>query len=788
MRRFNFFFTAFLMIFLLSFVSVDSRADDAQIDAFVKRLYSNILGRTADQSGLEGWRNKLKNEGWTATQVAQFFYNSDEFKSLKVSDSDFLDKSYQTFFNRAADAGGKAFWLDQLKNSGKKRESIFYNFALSDEFKRVCDGYGVTAYNGNDGIKAFTVRFYNLILNRKSDPGGLDYWVKQLKKKKATGANIAKSFFASKEYTDKNPSNDDFINAVYKTMFDRTADSGGFNYWKGLMDKGASKNDIIDKMASTNEFKAIEKKYLEISEESPFKKSKIIASIDLSNDGKTVGSLAIRGDILFAGASSYEDEKNSVYIIDVTDKYHPVILSTIKPKDLIRSLAVDSNTLYIANNQKGLTVVDISDLKNPIILKSLDSGYGRGVYINGSNVYVASGYDGVNIFDTNTLTKTAHIDVAGSFTDSIAVDPNSGKIYTSDSYGNEVIISDLTSKEEIARLKKSGSHLYDENDMIIKNGFLYTANGLHGFDIFNLSTNSLVSSTPTLKNGSFENIYLSGDNKKAYISAWGLGVAVYDIANKSNPKLLEVIETPGAAKSSVLSKDGKYLFTADHNKGVQIIKLNSVSNPPSSKTVSMMNLSDWDVYGTVTKNANYLIIGDEIGSDPQDLDQDGNKWNILADKTSTKHDYDAVVSKRSFTPPLKLKFSAILRPTSLGYNLIGLAYKNPNFTGVNGEGLPIIPYLALFAFRWEDNDNLNVYTSKEGYKGVFDDDRQISAENSRLSGNFEIDWDGHTVKYYYNSEKIYEAPLEYDSSKEVKLFSKTYEHEFSISAIEIESI
>ncbi len=258
------FFLLFFMISTLTFTQ--AKADDTQLTAFIERLYQNIMGRAADQGGLDTWKNKLKNEGWTATQVAKFFYDSDEFKNLNVSDEEFLRKTYKTFFDREPDQGGFNYWLDQMKNSGKKRESIFYGFALSDEFKKVCEKYGVTPYNQEDGIKAFTVRFYNIILNRESDPGGLKFWVDQIKSGKAKGVDIVKFFFNSQEYLSQNHSNEEFIIAVYKTMFDREPDQGGLAYWKGLLDKGVSRNEIIEKMAAMPEFKEMEKKYLEIGE------------------------------------------------------------------------------------------------------------------------------------------------------------------------------------------------------------------------------------------------------------------------------------------------------------------------------------------------------------------------------------------------------------------------------------------------------------------------------------------------------------------------------------------
>ena len=48
----------------------------------------------------------------------------------------------------------------------------------------------------------------------------------------------------------------------------------------------------------------------------------------------------------------------------------------------------------------------------------------------------------------------------------------------------------------------------------------------------------------------------------------------------------------------------------------------------------------------------YLFVGDEIGLDNQDQDQDANLWNSIAQKGFSPYDYDAIVSKVSVAPPL----------------------------------------------------------------------------------------------------------------------------------------
>ncbi|BDM24245.1 DUF4214 domain-containing protein [Pseudomonas sp. LRP2-20] len=80
---------------------------------FVRELYENVLGRDADQDGLDAWVAQLFN-GTSRTDVVQSFLGSTE-AGLK-SDSDFIDSLYQSALGRTADEAGKADWQAALAN------------------------------------------------------------------------------------------------------------------------------------------------------------------------------------------------------------------------------------------------------------------------------------------------------------------------------------------------------------------------------------------------------------------------------------------------------------------------------------------------------------------------------------------------------------------------------------------------------------------------------------------------------------------------------------------------
>ena len=219
--------------------------------------------------------------------------------------------------------------------------------------------------------------------------------------------------------------------------------------------------------------------------------------------------------------------------------------------------------------------------------------------------------------------------------------------------------------------------------------------------------------------------------------------------------------------------------------------------PPQEQISSNLNLEDWNIYGTAKISDDgydkWLMIGDNIGYDPSDSDNDGNLWNKFADPNSTSYDYDAIVSKNSFIPPLKFYFHGYLGTSYKGYNEAGLAYSNENFTGTPGDGLPIGTKLAYFTLHWENPEVLETgyYNSSTGNQQNYEESilynqkDKISSDNN-VWGEFEIDWDGKTVKFYRNNQLIREENLLYEQGKKVKVFFRNYENPFGIMSYKIE--
>lgn len=90
-------------------------ATQAQLAA-VQQLYVGYLGRAADAEGQKFWADAIANGTATIASVATGFTLSAEYKAAYagLDSAALVDKIYNNVLGRAADAEGKAFWVDAL--------------------------------------------------------------------------------------------------------------------------------------------------------------------------------------------------------------------------------------------------------------------------------------------------------------------------------------------------------------------------------------------------------------------------------------------------------------------------------------------------------------------------------------------------------------------------------------------------------------------------------------------------------------------------------------------------
>ena len=110
-------------------------------------------------------------------------------------------------------------------------------------------------------VTAFVERFYVMVLGRPSDQAGLDVWVDRLKTRTMSGGEVARRFFLSREYLDQNTEDDEFVETLYRTFFDRDSDAAGKEVWLARLQETHTRADVIDGFSGSREFAALADSY-----------------------------------------------------------------------------------------------------------------------------------------------------------------------------------------------------------------------------------------------------------------------------------------------------------------------------------------------------------------------------------------------------------------------------------------------------------------------------------------------------------------------------------------------
>jgi hypothetical protein len=138
----------------------------------VGSLYTKLLGRSADPSGLSSFASQLAANGDEGATIAAIAGSDEFFQHAGASNVGFVSALYNSLLGRAGEAQGMAFWQGQLA-AGVSHHDVALAFATSLEFRdlSIDDPFGRFAAEAG---------WYQSYLHRNGDPGGTSFFVGQL--------------------------------------------------------------------------------------------------------------------------------------------------------------------------------------------------------------------------------------------------------------------------------------------------------------------------------------------------------------------------------------------------------------------------------------------------------------------------------------------------------------------------------------------------------------------------------------------------------------------------------
>jgi len=228
---------------------------------FVGRLYDIFLDREADDTGLKDWSEKLTTGEATAAEIVHGIAASPEFQAKGLTNAETVEFLYEAMLGRASDEAGKADWV-KLLDAGMTVDVVINGFTGSQEFAGICGIYGIkesgtveltASRDQNYNLTAFISRMYTKALGRTYEVAGLEEWAYHYINNEVDADGLAYGFVFSPEFQNKQLSDSDYVDTLYRTFFNREPDEAGKADWLGRIANGTSREDVLKGFTGSQE-------------------------------------------------------------------------------------------------------------------------------------------------------------------------------------------------------------------------------------------------------------------------------------------------------------------------------------------------------------------------------------------------------------------------------------------------------------------------------------------------------------------------------------------------------
>ena len=222
--------------------------DPADPAAAITRMYQAGLGRVPEQGGLNFWIAGLQH-GAPLADLAVGFFSSPEFTArfgTGLSNNDFVTRIYQNVLGRDPEAGGLAFWRDNLDGNRMTRGQTLAGISESAENRAGTTAQVASGIWDVSETSMQVARLYDTALGRLPDAGGLGFWTRAIDNGGRL-VDLANSFVSSAEFqsTYGTLDNRGFVDAVYANTLDRPGDAGGVDFWTDVLNKGTPRAQVV---------------------------------------------------------------------------------------------------------------------------------------------------------------------------------------------------------------------------------------------------------------------------------------------------------------------------------------------------------------------------------------------------------------------------------------------------------------------------------------------------------------------------------------------------------------
>ncbi|MEA2091147.1 MAG: hypothetical protein U9O83_02135, partial [Campylobacterota bacterium] len=347
-------------------------------------------------------------------------------------------------------------------------------------------------------------------------------------------------------------------------------------------------------------------------------------------------------DSKMAYVTGYDNNTRKFYIIDINDSQNMFIKSSLVMDAYDVAISPDGNTAYIAADNDGLQIVDVSNADTPVVSNNNTLGLTRlkaiDISLDGGTIYVGStDTKDISAIDTATMTIKSSVNLPYGYLLRDFALSNDGKRLFVASYNTYVLdVTDETKLALIFTYAHSGFSAYSlavsPNDTTI---YVAGESSLHILNVPSANNGGITMlNTFTPWSGNTFGIAVSNDGSTAYVTNASRGFFTLDVRDASSYKIIGSSISQGLNGTLAFSPDGSLLYgllgnfkaidvgdidnnpviARYSNKRIDEVKLSSDNTKAYLATHSLMtiidistdeNLSSSSVLGSISVDGNY---------------------------------------------------------------------------------------------------------------------------------------------------------------------------------------
>ncbi len=316
-------------------------------------------------------------------------------------------------------------------------------------------------------------------------------------------------------------------------------------------------------------------------------------------------------------------------IWDVSNPMAPILQTTINLGGTCEKLMIDGDRLYAAIQYEGVKIYDIAE-PTPVYLGGYYTNISAfDVFVNGALAYIADNEFGLKIVN---VSNPANCSLMGSYNSYYGVKylhVANDLVFLSDAHNDNYLIDVSVPSNPV--LMSTIPDMWIKAAYIL-NSYLFAMQNTPGtgdkqlkiYDIANPSQPLLDSFC--IIQSSASSIAVLGDYM--YLAVDSEGVIIFDISDLSNPDLISTSHIPASANAIEIS--GNYAYIADNNQ--RLIQMD-ISHPSSPQLVSQYAFP-YPFWEMVLDNDLAYVTAEENGLHILELSEDNSpptsNFNLLA--------------------------------------------------------------------------------------------------------------------------------------------------------------